>query len=209
MKLKSAGSSARTYTQSARAESARQTGQRIIDAFLGRLMGEWFDEITLDRIAQDAGVTVQTIVRRFGGKEGLLGSAIEILAVRIHAQRAMPSGDVDSLVENLFADYETTGDAVIRMLALEPRHPGIRPFTETGRREHRQWVSNVLAERLNKLEPAARRAAVDALVLVTDVYSWKLLRRDVGRSLPAAITITKSLVHATIVHFMDTNRKGE
>ena len=87
-----------------------------MDAFLARLMEQWFDEITLDCVAADADVTVQTIVRRFGGKAGLLTSAGETLAVRIRAQRAAPAGDIDSLLTNLVEDYEKTGDSVIRLL---------------------------------------------------------------------------------------------
>ena len=199
MKLRNAKPPRRSYSQTARAQSTEETAQRIVRAFLARLMNEWFDQITLDRIAEDAGVTVQTVVRRFGGKEGLLENAVEILATQIHSVRAMPSGDIDALVQNLFADYEKTGDAILRLLALEPRHPALRKFTDIGRRFHRQWVSDVLGARLQSLEPTARQRAVDMLVIVTDVYSWKLLRRDMGRSLSASIATTKQLISAVIV----------
>src|SRR5580765_4381638 len=112
----------RSYRQAARAESTEATGQRIVEAFLARLMEEWFDEITLDCIAADAGVTVQTIIRRFGGKDGLLADAVKLLTVQINAQRDAPSGDIDRRIDNLLADYERTGDAIIRLLALEPCH---------------------------------------------------------------------------------------
>ena len=56
----------RHYAQRARAQATEATARRIVDAFLARLMAQWFDEITLDRVAEDAGVTVQTVVRRFG-----------------------------------------------------------------------------------------------------------------------------------------------
>src|SRR6266850_657222 len=101
----------RSYNQNARAESTEATGRRIVDAFLARLMEQWFDEITLDRVAEDAGVTVQTVLRRFSGKEGLLASAVTIFAEQVKAKRAAPAGDVDRLIENLIADYEKTGDA--------------------------------------------------------------------------------------------------
>src|SRR5215470_12336753 len=126
----------RAYRQSARAESTEATGRRIVEAFLARLMEQWFDEITLDRVAEDAGVTVQTVVRRFGGKEGLLSNAVETMGPQINAQRAAPPGDIDRLIENLIGDYEKTGDAVIRLLALEPRHPALKKILDFGRREH-------------------------------------------------------------------------
>jgi AcrR family transcriptional regulator len=198
MKVKNGRPAPRTYSQTARAQSTEETARRIVEAFLSRLMSEWFDEITLDRIAGDADVTVQTVVRRFGGKEGLLESAVKVLATQIVATRAMPSGDIDAVVANLFADYEKTGDAILRLLALEPRHPVLKTFTDLGRREHRQWVSDVLGERLMKLAEPARQRAIDALVIVTDVYAWKLLRRDLGRSLAASIAITRNLIRAVI-----------
>ena len=96
----------RRYSQSARAQSAEATARRIVDAFLAQLMEQWFDEITLDRVAADAGVTVQTVVRRFGGKEGLLAGAVKTMAPQVSARRATPPGDLGLLVDNLIEDYE-------------------------------------------------------------------------------------------------------
>lgn len=161
-------------------------------------MTHWFDEITLDSVAADAGVTVQTLVRRFGGKEGLLTDAVKILASRIDEQRASPPGNLDRLVANLIGDYEKTGDAVIRLLALEPRHPALGELLDYGRSRHRRWASGVFADTLGKLDAAGHTRALDALVIVTDVYVWKLLRRDMRRSVAASAAIMKGLVHALI-----------
>jgi AcrR family transcriptional regulator len=191
----------RSYHQTARAEATEATGRRIIEAFLARLMEGWFDEITLDVVAEDAGVTVQTVIRRFGGKEGLLAGAVKVMGAQIEAQRASPPGDIERLVENLIADYEKTGDAVIRLLALEPRHPAVKAVVDFGRREHRRWVSAAFADELNRLEPAERQRALDGFVAVTDVYTWKLLRRDMGRNSRATAAMMKDLIEGTISKF--------
>jgi AcrR family transcriptional regulator len=205
MKLKSA---ARRYTQTARAQSAEATAQRILDAFLERLMTDWFDEITLDRVAADAGVTVQTVLRRFDGKEGLLANAVKVLALQIRARRgAAAAGDIGSLVDGVIDDYEATGDAVIRLLALEPRHPALKEVLDFGRSEHRDWSSTAFGEALGKLNPAVRNRAIDALIVNTDVYTWKLLRRDMGRSGAETAATMKCLVEATIAEFTNPNRK--
>jgi AcrR family transcriptional regulator len=196
----------RQYLQRARAQAAEATGQRIVEAFLARLMTQWFDEITLDRVAADAGVTVQTVVRRFGGKEGLLSDAVRTLAPQIRAQRAAAPGDIDQLVENLIGDYERTGDAVIRLLALEPRHPALKTVLEVGRRGHRQWAGSAFAGALNGIDGPARERALDALVIVTDVYTWKLLRRDMTRSTRATAAAIKNLIRATLTE-IKTNTK--
>jgi AcrR family transcriptional regulator len=201
-------SAPRRYSQHARAQAAAATGRRIVEAFLARLMTQWFDEITLDRVAQDAGVTVQTVVRRFGGKEGLLARAAETLANWIRAQRAAPPGDLDRLLENLIGDYEKTGDPIIRLLALEPRHPSLKAVLDLGRRGHRKWAATAFAEPLNQLPASARRRALDALVISTDVYTWKLLRRDQARSLRETAATMKSLIQAAVLNFQNEKSKN-
>ena len=205
MKASSAAPERRPYVQRARAAAAQATSQRIIEAFLARLMRQWFDEITLERVAEDAGVTVQTLVRRFGGKDGLLSESAKALGTQIVARRASPAGNVDRIVGNVVADYEETGDAVIRLLALELRHAAIRAVTEFGRREHRRWVEAAFAETLDGLRPPARTRALDALVIATDVYVWKLLRRDMRRSLTATSAAMGVLVRGAIAQHANSN----
>ena len=77
--------------------------------------------------------------------------------------------DVPALVAALVDDYELTGDPTIRMLALEGRNDGLEPFLAAGRAHHREWC----VEKLQAVDD------VLALVVVaTDVYTWKLRRRD-------------------------------
>lgn len=183
----------RPYVQGARARAAEATARRIVEAFYRRMLSQWPDEITLDTIAADASVTVQTVIRRFGDKQGLLAEAAKLLEADVDRRRQTPIGDVRRAVANLAADYEAIGDAVIRWLALEERHPAVRPCLELGRRSHRAWVELVLGPCLPDMPPGARTRAVDALVIATDVYTWKLLRRDMGRS--AAATAEGMLLH--------------
>jgi AcrR family transcriptional regulator len=189
----------RSYRQTARAKSAAATGLHIVDAFVKRLSRQWYDEITLDRVAEDAGVTVQTIVRRFGGKAGLLAEAVQVMKRHAKERRATPPGNLDQLVKNLIDDYEISGDTVIRLLALEQRHPALHDQLERGRGWHREWICKVFADQLGKISPAKRQSTVDALVIATDVYIWKLLRRDMGRSVAASRATMKRLVESAIV----------
>jgi len=197
----------RRYTQTARAVSAEATAQHIVDAFLERLMRQWFDEITLEAVARDAGVTVQTVVRRFGGKEGLLSSAVKTFAVQVNARRTTPQGNIERIVDKLLKDYELTGDSVIRLLALESRHAALKEVLDFGRSEHRRWVSGAFEESLGTLDEEQRERSLDALIIATDVYSWKLLRRDMKRSLESTAKAMRSLIEATITQFNKSNGK--
>lgn len=196
MKSKAARKTPRRYSQVARAVATEVTATRIIDSFLELLMSEWFDDITLDRVATGAGVAVPTLIRRFGGKDGLLVASIPVLADRISEQRASPRGDVAGAVDRLIADYERTGDSIIRVLAIEPRFPAVEPLTTLGRAKHREWAATVFAESLRSLSGTARERALDARVIATDVYTWKLLRRDMRRSLKDTATTMKRLAGA-------------
>ena len=166
--------STRSYTQKRRAKTTEATGERIVDSFLNRLLKHWYDEITLKEVAAEAGVTVQTLVRRFGGKGGLLKEAVAKLAGEINDQRVTSYEDPVVLVESLLDDYERTGDAVLRLLALEHRHEDLADLLDFGRSQHREWVVRTFPGPLD-------REALDILVVATDVYTWKLLCRDMGR----------------------------
>jgi len=118
-------------------------------------------------------------------------------------------GDVSDAITRLMQDYEETGDAVLRLLALEPRHPCLAEFLDYGRSEHRRWVSAAFAESVGALDAPARERAIDALVVVTDVYAWKLLRRDMRRSAAAATAAMRTLVRAVITECSRTPSAGE
>ncbi len=170
----------RKYQQTARAEAAATTHRRIVEAFIGFLRERWLDEITLNEVAEAAGVTVQTVIRRFSGKEGLLKAAVEVLAGEIDQRRTVPQGGIREIVQALVRDYEAIGDMIIRCLAQEERNPMIKIFLDTGRRAHPQWLAECFAPWLAKLPPARRERRIAELLIATDVYIWKLLRRDRG-----------------------------
>mgnify|MGYP002623025517 CR=1 FL=1 len=180
--MKSSAAPKRRYRQSARAEAAEQTAQRILDAFKARIADDWYDQITLEQIAREADVTVPTILRRFGSKEKLMEEAFVGLSDEILQRRAVTPGDSAGVARVIVDDYEAVGDLVMRALAQEERHPAIKAINDHGRRFHRSWVETAFAPQLKGLAPADRRHRLDALVAATDLYVWKLVRRDMGRS---------------------------
>jgi len=171
----------RAYRQEARAHMAEATGNRILDAFCKRLRDSWFEEITLDAVAQDAGVTVQTILRRFGGKQGLLDAVPERMKSGVLERRGMRPGDIDQSVEFLIQDYESSGDFIMRLLSQEERHAAIKEVGDFGRIGHRQWIRESFEPWLAGLNKTTLETTLDALVVATDVYVWKLVRRDMKR----------------------------
>ena len=171
--------SKRTYTMTARAEAAERTRAEILDAAVHLATTRLLADISLSDIAAGAGVSVQTVLRRFGSRAGLIDAATAHAAREVVEERQAPVGDAAAAVEVVVAHYELRGDGVVLLLAQETIDPQVRRITDNGRRVHREWVEAVFAPYLPP-PPVAREALVDLLVVATDVYTWKLLRRDRG-----------------------------
>jgi AcrR family transcriptional regulator len=171
----------RPYRMRARAEAAAETGRRILEATIELHRERFFDQVSLEDIAERAGVTVRTVIRRFGNKERLVEAAAEEGTRRVTDQRYQaPIGDVEGAVNNLVDHYEEWGDTALRLLAQEERVAAFRPITEAGRAFHHEWVERTFAPLLAKRTGEERRRLLAELIAVCDVYFWKLLRRDLG-----------------------------
>ena len=173
----------RPYRMRARAEAAAETGRRILEAVIELHRERFFDQVSLEDIAERAGVTVQTVLRRFGSKEQLIEAAAEEGTRQVMHQRDQaPVGDIAGAVKNLMEHYEEWGDTALRLLAQEERVPAFRSITDAARASHYEWVEHTFGPLLAKRTGEERRRLLAELIAICDVYFWKLLRRDVGLS---------------------------
>jgi AcrR family transcriptional regulator len=185
----------RPYRMRARARAAEATAQAIIAAARALFAERPYDQVSLPVIAEHAGVTVQTVLRRFGSKEDLFAAATQQRSGQIRADReAAPPRDLTHLV----AHYERWGDEQAYLLAQEARVAAIRAITDAGRRYHRDWVTRAYGPALAKLPPAIRRRKLAQLTAVTDLATWRLLRRELGLSPDQTIAAIRELVDACL-----------
>ncbi len=181
----------------ARADSAAATASRIVHAMQELFAERPYPEIALSAIAERAEVTVQTVVRRFGSKEGVLVAAAEEARSRVVAERAAaPAGNVPSAVRNLFDHYERWGAVALRLVEQEERVAEIHAIADEARNVHARWVERVFEPELAAVGARARERRRAQLIAVTDVYVWKLLRRDMGLPRAAAEDAVRDLVDA-------------
>lgn len=186
---------ARSYTMRARAAAAEATRRRILEAVVTLLKSRFRFEIRLEDIAEGAQVTAQTIINVFGSRSELLDMAFATLLREIREQRLRAEpGDLKGAVGALLDHYEQFGDLVVRNLA-ERADPEL---IAVGRAGHRQWVQWQFEAQVAQVDPTRRRSLTDELVCVCDVYTWKLLRRDMGRSRPETEKTILSLVNAIV-----------
>jgi AcrR family transcriptional regulator len=170
----------RSYSMKARATATQATREQILRASAALLWEKLTPEIRLADVAARAGVGVQTILRHFGTREHLIEATKDALIKEIREERQAPAGDVPAAVQAIFDHYELRGDQVLWMLAQEYGNEQIRAINDGGRHIHRQWVETVFGPQLEAHAEGERPPLVDLLVVATDVYTWKLLRRDRG-----------------------------
>jgi AcrR family transcriptional regulator len=188
----------RPYVMTARAAKAEATKVRIRASAMQLYCERPIEDFTLDEVAERAGTTVRTILRIYPSKDELVYAALHEMAAGGVFLKPTPPGDVAAAVAAIFDIYETAGDIVIQRLSDERRRPALKPLLDQGRENHRDGVKTVFAPQLGRRQGAARTQLLNILVVATDVYVWKLLRRDMGLSRPAAeATVRKMILSVT------------
>lgn len=189
----------RAYDMSNRAAQAEATRNRIRQAAATLYRARAFDEFTLEEVARRAEVTVQTVLRAFKSKDQLLLAALTALALDSQPIK-LPRvpGDAAEAIAIFFDLYETVGDFVVRRLGDEQRLPALKPELEMGRQGHARWVEESFAPQLARHSGEARARLFQALLVATDVYVWKLLRRDQGLDRAAAEAVMRHIVNGVI-----------
>jgi AcrR family transcriptional regulator len=173
----------RSYTMRARAEAAAAASERILDAAEELFWEEPGREATLAEIAARAGVSVHSVIRRYGGRHGAVEASIQRAVERVEAERSEAApGNLAGSVAVLVDHYEKTGDKVVTMLGAEDRLPLVKVAADRGRALHARWCGRIFASALAERRGAERRRLHAQLVAITDVYTWHLLRRVRGLS---------------------------
>lgn len=174
-------SKTRKYDGSKRKAQAEARRQKILKC-AARLLANISDEdFRLEDVAEAAGVSVQTILRAFGNKDGLLIKTLESeapSAIDFSMFDNVKIEDLDQLIRAMFTIYERIGDLVIHALAHEHRSPEFKKSLDMGRVFHKGWINDAFEIHIARRPPQERVALYHALLATTDIYVWKILRRD-------------------------------
>ena len=109
----------------------------------------------------------------------------------VDQRSAAPIGDVAASVKVLFIHYETYGDRLVQARARESVTPELSPGLRRAQADHRRWVVRTYRPQL-----AERPEALNRLLAVTDVYTWKVLRRDLELDRKEAEATLTAMVRA-------------
>jgi len=199
----------RPYRQDARAQQTQANTDRIVRTAIALVKKtRRTADITLDDVSRDSGVTVRTILRRFASRDGVLEAAFAELKKEIQGYRVpTPPGDVAAAVRSLLDQYERIGDLNIRALEQEHQLPLLHRALTGARGAHREWLEHIFRPQLELLPPRQRDPRITALYAATDIYLWKLLRRDLKLERPETEAAFLRLVQGVLAPDESESRK--
>jgi AcrR family transcriptional regulator len=153
----------RTYSSPLRADQARRTRRKILESARGLFVDRGYARTTVAAVAEDAGVSPETIYVTLGGKRGLLEGVMDITGPHDSAAEDDTWWDMVAHLPGAAERLERMVEYSCRILArTRPIHAIIRgaadkePFAaELGRR--------LMAERLANQTERIRRYFGDAL----------------------------------------------
>lgn len=178
----------RPYQQQARAEAAEARTEAILRAATELFLERPFDQITLAGVAERAGVGLQTLIRRFGTKDGLARAVNAFNESRNEGLRGDPGPDPDAVADALCEHYESWGRVMDRMLRQEEASPALAEAAAAGRANHRAW--------LRRNFPDLPEERIARLVGICGVELWLVLRRELSAA--ATRDAVRDLVASTL-----------
>jgi AcrR family transcriptional regulator len=189
----------RPYAQRARAESAAATARAILDAARELFFTSGYDSVTLQTVADRAGVALKTVLRRFGSKDALLLACAQHGAEE-HVAREAPPGDVPAIAHVLATRYEATAAAMRTVWPLEERSPQIAEAVGYARRAHQAWLGVAFAPHLPR-RGAVRERRLAMLFAATELYVWDSLRRHLGLDVLRAEEVLRETLLALVARW--------
>lgn len=173
----------KNYKADVQSEIKTLTRLRILAACRDLFLEKWVDQITLEDVARQANVTVQTLLRHFGTRDALVNLAISEIDLGIQMRKVPPQqGNLQTITSAVTEFYEVYGLYLLRAIALEDRFPQLNLLLTRSRRMHREWVQHSFDVYLRALSPQNRQQLEDQLYSLTEVYFWRVYRIDLGKS---------------------------
>jgi AcrR family transcriptional regulator len=190
----------RAYRGTVQAEVAALTAQRIIQAGLALFDEQWGETITLEQIAERAGVTTQTLLRHFGSKERL-SDAVSQEAFRLSQQQLIepPTGDIATIATGLVGYYDAGGKRMLRGLVQEEKYPELHSIIDVARAAHKAWLERAFASALAPLDTSARTRLLAQLTTLTGVYTWHMLRNECALSSAETAQALQEMLSALLI----------
>jgi AcrR family transcriptional regulator len=187
----------RPYRLGQRAETADHNHQRILDAAYELIAEAGFHPVSVDAVADRAGVTRVTVYRHFGSKRGLLEAVSshrmdQAQLARLDQARTHP--DVVTALRDFLREscrlMSEIADTLRTSLEVARHEPEVAHVLDVGYYGRRQRSLEELATRLHDEHALASgwtpRRVVDVLMIITSLEAFETLTQRQGYSVRRA-----------------------
>lgn len=178
----------RQYTQTTRSDQTLARRQQMIQAVFALMERGSIGQVTLQGVADEAGVSLKTVVRHFGSKEELLRQAMDEARQVEEDNRAVPVGDPEAVCRTLAERYELMAEQIYRMGDLELTHQWLADWVQMARTSHLNWLADAFEPWLPAESPE-REDRLMCLFSATEIRSWWAIRQRFGYSPERARTV--------------------
>lgn len=178
---------------SAQQELAAITRQRILLAVQTLFNEMWLADISIQAVATQANVSVQSIYRHFDSREGLIDQFLEELVVsgEKYPIEASP-GNIYAIVNNLMSYYHRHANMLLRIQMQAQQSAKLEACWENIQNSHLNWVRANFAVYLESLSRQRQIDMEDQLIWLTDITCWRVYCQELGRS---AQELEQSMTH--------------
>jgi AcrR family transcriptional regulator len=170
----------REYQSELRAEQARATRDRILEATL-RVMARGIASLSIPEVAREAGVSVPTVYRHFGSKDELLAAVYPHVARRVGLDTVPDPVTPDDLRASVLAYYDRLShySALDLAAVASPVGDEVRHATMAHRLERLSHLADSVEPPLAK---ADRDRITRLLAVLTSSASLRMWRDHLGSS---------------------------
>jgi AcrR family transcriptional regulator len=193
----------RPYRSDLRAERAEDTSRRILDATL-RVMAGGLASVSIPAVARAAGVSVPTVYRHFGTKQGLL-EALYPYVIRFlgsnEFRRPQTVAGVRRLVRQAMAQIESIDGVALAALASPAGEEARRASMPLRLRLSREFADSAASG----LGEADRDRLARLMVVLTSSSALRTLHHHLGRSTEEVADDIEWVLRSVI----DGNRRDE
>jgi AcrR family transcriptional regulator len=197
----------RAYRMRSRATSAAATGERVRAAATGLFLEQSYDEVSLAAVAESAGVSLPTVLRKFGTKDALFLECARAFGEREWQVRETPAGDVRGAARTLAQRYEQMMPFWKRYLDLEGRFPSVARVIANARQGHLAWLSTVFAPFLARQPGPIRTRQLATLFGATEIYLWWSWRTHLGLSASESEQVLVELLETLVERWRPNHGK--
>ena len=157
------------YVSPLRQHYAALTRERILDAAIAGLKEGDLEDLTIAKVAKDAGVTERTIYRHFQTREDLIKAVWPRMGARLGIA-GLPQ-DVESLLTAPSRIYPRF-DAEAGLVRASMYSQAGREIRATANPARHQAMTSLVAQALPELDEAARRRRAAVVQIIGSSHGW-------------------------------------